>query len=102
LPTLKFILCYLSPVAFQSRSGNTCFACDFQNMPQRVKFDTSSSVPPKVNFGTELRLISKSVSVANVEVLEELPRVEWSCLCMLANDAPASPDADPVSLLRDA
>jgi hypothetical protein len=59
-------------------------------VPQRVKFDTSSSVPPKVNFGAELRWISKSAAAANVEVLEELPRAEWSCLCMLANDAPAS------------
>jgi hypothetical protein len=59
-------------------------------VPQRVKFGTSSSVPPKVNFGVELRQISKSAAAANVEVLEELPRVEWSCLCVLANDAPAS------------
>jgi hypothetical protein len=62
----------------------------FKNMPQRVNFDTGSSVPPKVNSGAELRWISKSAATANVEVLEELPHVEWSCLCVLANDAPAS------------
>jgi hypothetical protein len=59
-------------------------------VPQRVKFDTSSSVPPKVNSGAELRRISKSAATVNVEFLEELSRVEWSCLCALANDAPAS------------
>jgi hypothetical protein len=90
LHTLKFILCYLSSVAFQSRSGNSCSTCDFQNVPQRVNFSTGSSVPPKVNFGAELRWISKSVATANVEVLEEIPRVEWSYLYALANDAPAS------------
>jgi hypothetical protein len=59
-------------------------------VPQRVKFDTSSSVPPKVNFSAELRQISKSVAVANIEFLEEIPHVEWSCLCVLANNAHAS------------
>jgi hypothetical protein len=57
---------------------------------QRVKFGTGSSVPPKVNFGAEWRRIPKSVVTAHVEVLEELSRVEWSHLCALANDAPAS------------
>jgi hypothetical protein len=59
-------------------------------VPQRVKFDTSSSVPLKVNSGVELRRISKLVATANVEVLEELSCVEWSYLCVLANDTPAS------------
>jgi hypothetical protein len=53
-------------------------------------------VPPKVNFGADLRRISKLVATANVEVLEELSRVEWSCLCVLANDAPASYIGEPL------
>jgi hypothetical protein len=61
-------------------------------VPERVKFDTSSSVPPKVNSGAELRGISKLAAADNVEVLEEIPRDEWSCLCVLSNDAPASFD----------
>jgi hypothetical protein len=59
-------------------------------MPQSVNFDIGSSLYPKVNFRAELRHISKSIATANVEVLEELPRAEWSCLYVLANDAPAS------------
>jgi hypothetical protein len=59
-------------------------------MPQRVNFITGSSVPPKVNSDAELRRISKLAATANVEVLEELSHVEWSYLCVLANDAPAS------------
>jgi hypothetical protein len=47
-------------------------------------------MPPKVNSGTELRRISKSVATANVEVLEELSHVQWSCLYVLANDSLAS------------
>jgi hypothetical protein len=88
--TLKFILRYLSPVTFQRHIGNSCSACDFQNVPQRVNFSIGSSMPPKVNFDGELRLVSKSAAIANVEVLEELPCAEWSCVCALANDAPAS------------
>jgi hypothetical protein len=57
---------------------------------QRVNFGIGSSVPPKVNSSVELRWISKSVATANVEVLEELPRSEWSFLGLLANNAPAS------------
>jgi hypothetical protein len=90
LPTLKFILFYLSPVALQSRSGNSCSTCDFQNVPQRVNFDIGSSVPPKVNSDAQSRWISKLATTANVEVLEELPRDEWSFLYVLANDALAS------------
>jgi len=59
-------------------------------LPQRVKFDIGSSVPPKVNFGAEWRQIPKSVLTTHIEVLEELSRVEWSCLYELANNAPAS------------
>jgi hypothetical protein len=59
-------------------------------LPQRVKFGTGSSVPPKVNSGAEWRWILKLVVTAHVEVLEELSRVEWSRLYALANDAPAS------------
>jgi hypothetical protein len=47
-------------------------------------------VPPKVNFDAEWRWIPKSVVTSHVEVLEELSHVEWSHLCVLANDAPAS------------
>jgi hypothetical protein len=47
-------------------------------------------MPPKVNSGAELRRISKLVATANVEVLEELSCVEWSCLYMISNDAPSS------------
>jgi hypothetical protein len=43
-----------------------------------------------VNFGTEWRRILKSVVISHVEFLEEISHVEWSCLCALANDAPAS------------
>jgi hypothetical protein len=60
-------------------------------MPQRVKFGTSSSMPPMVNFGAELRRISKSAAVANIEVLEEFPRAEWSFLYVVARNASASP-----------
>jgi hypothetical protein len=59
-------------------------------VPQRVKFGTGSSVPPKVNFGVELRQISKLAATVNVEVLEELSHVEWSYHCMLSSDSPAS------------
>jgi hypothetical protein len=59
-------------------------------VPQRVKFGTGSSVPPKVNSNTELRHISKLDVAANVEVLEELPHAEWSRLYVLANDASTS------------
>jgi hypothetical protein len=45
---------------------------------------------PKVNSGVEWREIPKSVVTTHVEVLEELSRVEWSCLYVLANNAPAS------------
>jgi hypothetical protein len=90
LPTLTFILHYLSSVTFQSQSGNSCSVYNFQNVPQRVKFDTGSSVHPKVNSDAEWRRISKSATTVDVEFLEELTRVEWSCLCALANDAPAS------------
>jgi hypothetical protein len=44
----------------------------------------------KIHFSVELRKISKSDTTTNVEVLEELPRAEWSYLCTLANDAPTS------------
>jgi hypothetical protein len=47
-------------------------------------------MPRKVNFDVELRPISKSAAATNVEVLEEIPCVEWSYLCVLANDALAS------------
>jgi hypothetical protein len=47
-------------------------------------------MPPKVNSSAELRWISKLAAIANIEVLEEFPRVEWSCFYVLANDALAS------------
>jgi hypothetical protein len=59
-------------------------------LPQRVKFDTGSSVPPKVNSDTEWRQIPKSIVTVHIEVREELSHVEWSHLYVLANDAPAS------------
>jgi hypothetical protein len=59
-------------------------------VPQRVNFNTGSNMPPKVNYDIELRHISKLTATSNVEVLEEIPRAEWSCLCTLANDALAS------------
>jgi hypothetical protein len=59
-------------------------------MPQREKFGTGSSMPPKVNSNTQLRRISKLVATANIEVLEELSRVESSYVCVLANNAHAS------------
>jgi hypothetical protein len=36
----------------------------------------------------------KSDAIVNVEFLDEISRVEWSCLCVLSNDAPAS-DSEP-------
>jgi hypothetical protein len=59
-------------------------------MLERVKFGTSSSMPPKVNYGIGLRQISKLAATANVEALKELPHDEWSCLCVLSSKAPAS------------